>query len=299
MGSSLVVLNKKAGTIAAGPPIEERVRDAFARAGSTPVVIAVDPKDIEKTVREGIAQGVDVIFVGGGDGTLATAARCLAGSATALGVLPLGTKNHFARDLGISLVIDEAVTALVRGRVEEVDLGDVNGLLFLNNVSIGIYPRAVVSREWHQKRIGMSKATAWIWAMINVFWSYPMQVLRIRWEGRETLMRTPFVLVGNNEYVIASEDFGRRASLRSGTLSAYYAPRIGRFRFLWSATKALFGFVGNGLDLEKILTARLTVETRKRRLEIAADGELHLLTPPLEFHVRPHALRVVLPEPAP
>jgi diacylglycerol kinase family enzyme len=132
---------------------------------------------------------------------------------------------------------------------------------------------------------------------VNVFWRYPMQVLRLRWEGRETLARTPFVLVGNNEYLIAAEGFGRRASLREGTLSAYYAPRVGRFRFLWNATKALFGFVRDGLDLEKIITGRLDVEARKHEVPAAVDGELRSFKPPLEFGVSPRALRVVVPRP--
>jgi diacylglycerol kinase family enzyme len=297
--SSIVVLNASAGTMGEGHDAEARIRHAFAQRGSEFVVVVVKPEEVESAVRDGLKRGLDIVFVGGGDGTLATAARCLVGSPTALGVLPLGTRNHFARDLKIPLPIEEAVKAVLEGGVVEVDLGEVNGVAFINNVSIGVYPEAVAEREWHQRYAGMSKWRAWIHALVNVFWRYRMRVLHLKWDGRETIARTPFVFVGNNEYVVEAEEFGRRKSLLSGKLAAYYAPDIGRFRFLWNATKALLGVVHDGLNLEKIVTARLTVESRERRLDVAIDGEVHSFRPPLEFVVRPRVLRVVVPAPPP
>ena len=296
MRTSFVVLNTNAGTM--GPEEESKIRRAFADGGSEVTVVLVPPEDVEKAVRDALGRNPDVVFVGGGDGTLATAARCLLGSETSLGVLPLGTRNHFARDLGIPLEIEAAVKSLLAGVLVEVDVGKLNGIPFINNASIGVYPEAVASREWHQHRIGMSKAAAWILAIVNVFWRYPMQVLRIQWEGRGTIARTPFVLISNNQYVIAAEGFGRRVSLREGELGAYYAPRVGRFRFLWNATKALFGLLRTGPDLEKIVASRVTVETRKRKVDVAVDGEIRSVRPPLEFEVVPRILRVVVPRPA-
>src|SRR5205085_3689399 len=94
---------------------------------------------------------------GGGDGTQSAIASRLAGTQLVHGVLPLGTLNHFAKDLGIPLQLDEAVRTLAEGRVLEVDVGEVNGRVFINNSSLGLYPEIVRERELQQMRLGKSK----------------------------------------------------------------------------------------------------------------------------------------------
>jgi diacylglycerol kinase family enzyme len=237
-----------------------------------------------------------VIVAAGGDGTVSAVASTVAGTGVALGVLPLGTLNHFAKDIGMPLDIDAAAQVIVAGRTMVVDVGEVNGRCFVNNSSIGIYARLVVERE-RQRRGGRRKWIAHAIAAVRV-WSryYRGLQVTVRGAGIHRTARTPFVFVGNNEYVLSGPEFGGRRRLTAGVLHVCMAPGMSRAGVVRMIVAAVFGRVHTIDDLESFLATDVTIDAGVRRLQVAADGEVKVMENPLQYRIRPGALRVVVPD---
>jgi diacylglycerol kinase family enzyme len=154
----------------------ERVA-AICKANNLTATIALVPgsriseriKDELASSQERARRHFDIVVVGGGDGSVSAAASVLAGSNISLGILPLGTLNHFARDLGLPLELEGAVRLIAAGRVRLVDVGEVNGRVFLNNSSLGIYPHLVAERDRY-RRHGPARWLAAVFALCRVLW---------------------------------------------------------------------------------------------------------------------------------
>src|SRR6185503_1971951 len=203
--------------------------------------------------------------------------------------------NHFARDLGIPLDLAAAAATLARGARRKVDVGEVNGRVFINNSSIGLYPAIVLQREKQRRRLGRGKWHAMLWAMHAVLRSHPFLHLRLALDGVEHQRRTPFVFVGNNAYRMEGFDIGVRGRIDCGELSVYLTRRRGRFAFLALSLRALFGRLHQGHDFEAATVRELRIDARHRRLLVALDGEVETMELPLEYRIRPAALQVVVP----
>jgi diacylglycerol kinase family enzyme len=210
----------------------------------------------------------------------------------------MGTLNHFARDAGIPLELEAAVAAIVAGHRMRVDVGAVNGRVFLNNSSIGLYPTMVIRRE-NRRRQGNGKWTALFWASLTVLRKHAMLDLHLEVDGEVQRRRTPLVFVGNNEYVIEGAEVGTRMGLRDGQLSIYITRRHGRRGLIALGLRSLVGSLREALDLEAYTARRLTIATRRSYLPVATDGEVTVMATPLEYENRPGALEVVVPAPPP
>lgn len=238
---------------------------------------------------------VDVIVAGGGDGTINAVASVVAGSAIPLGVLPLGTLNHFAKDLGVPLTLDGAVQNIARGEVVPIDVAEVNGRIFLNNSGLGLYPDIVHDREKQQSRLGRGKWLAAIWATVAALRRYPFLTLTLCIDGKNHVRSTPFVFIGNNEYSMSGLSIGERASLRDGLLSVYVGQRPGRLGLLRFGWRALFGRLAAERDFDAMLCDRFDIATRHGHLRVATDGEVTVMRTPLKYKIRPGDLRVIVP----
>ena len=277
---------------------ESRLRALCEDAGlSAEITLAADGDALEAAVRAGIAARPDAVVAGGGDGTVSAVASALAGGDIALGVLPLGTLNHFAHDLGIPDDLPAAVAVLAGGQEKQVDVGEVNGRVFINNSSIGLYADIVRMREQQQHRLGRSKWLASLLSAITALRRYPFLGVRLSVDGESRLQRTPFVFVGNNEYQVAGFSIGHRARLDSGRLSLYFARRPGRRRLLMLALRALLGRLRQARDFEAVTTNEVVIESRHTHLRMAVDGEVTMMKPPLAYRIRPAALKVVCAAP--
>ena len=157
------------------------------------------------------------------DGTVSAVASALAGSNAILGILPMGTLNHFAKDMHIPLDLEAAVATITRGKTAHCDVGEVNGRIFVNNSSLGLYPSMVFERDLQQRRTGRSKWTAVFWASLTVLRRFRSVRVRMKINGQTCVRKTPFVFVGNNEYEIEGLNVGTRSCLNSGHLSLYVA----------------------------------------------------------------------------
>jgi diacylglycerol kinase family enzyme len=241
-----------------------------------------------------VAEGSTLVLAGGGDGTINAVAAALIDTGAVLGVLPLGTLNHFAKDLKIPLGLEAAVANVFHGEVALVDVGEVNGRIFLNNASLGIYPGVVQEREARQ-RGGHGKWVAFAQAMIFVFKRYSPLRVRTKLDEATTLpASTPFVFVGNNRYQTAGLHIGERVSLDGGTLWVCQAPHAGRAKLLRLALQALIGR-SNPRELVILETSDFWVRPKARTLRVATDGEVSRMDTPLHFRSRPRALRVMVP----
>ena len=286
---------------AAGARAGESVRAAaevFAACGvEAKVSVARDGKELEEVARRALGNGARALVAGGGDGTVGTLASLVAGTGRALGILPLGTLNHFAQDLEIPLTLEEAARTVCEGRVVEVDAAEVNGRIFVNNSSLGLYPRIVLRRERLQEREGSGKWSAFLRAALAVLRRYPFLNVRLDADGRRIVRKTPFVFVGNNEYQMENLQLGGRDRLDAGRLSLYVAHRTGRLGLLRLAVSALLGRLRQAHDFDALSAQEIWIETRRpKRLRVATDGEVTIMRTPLCYRVRPRALRVVVPE---
>ena len=270
---------------------------SFAAAGvDAQVIVLKAAAHAPAATREAIAAGATTVVAAGGDGTINAVASELAGTTTPLGVLPLGTLNHFAKDLRIPQTLDAAVATIAAGRIKDVDVGEVNGRTFLNNASIGIYPDIVVERE-RLRQLGHWKWIALAIATTRIVRRYRRLVVRLEAADGVERARTAFLFVGNNEYQVDGLSLGARARLDGGRLFAYLAPRVHTRELPRLLALALAGRARDRQALESIEATSLHVVTPGvRRLRVALDGEVTVLRAPLQFRVRPAALRVIAPQ---
>ena len=292
--SVVVIANAASGPGGNDANLAEKIATLFDVAGAdASVVLAHGGAELSARIAEAIARRPDVIVAGGGDGTVSSVAAALADGTIALGVLPLGTLNHFAKDLGLPLELEAAVERVARGPIERVDVGEVNGRVFINNSSLGLYPAIVRDRELQRKRLGRGKWTALVWASLGALRRFPFLSARLSVDGVERRLRTPFVFIGNNEYLMEGFAIGERDRLDGGRLSVYVVQRASRASLLLLALRALVGRLRQARDFEAMLAGEIVVESRHRRLRVATDGEITLMAPPLRYRIRPKALLVI------
>lgn len=295
-GGISVIINERSGK-AATPDAGRELQALFAKAGARVRIERVThPLDIAARARQAAARG-DVLVAAGGDGTVGTVAGVAVETGATLGVLPMGTLNHFARDLGLPQELDQAVAAIVAGEHREIDVGDVNGRIFINNSSVGIYPRMVWEREAQQRR-GRREWTAIGIAVLRTWRRYRMVVARIAVDGAEAIVRTPFVFVGNNQYKAEGFELGGRTTLDNGHLSVFLAPECGRFEILALPFRALAKRLNAGAPFAAFTADTLSVDVPRHRVSVALDGEVAMMRSPLVYRVRPRALRIIAPAPA-
>jgi len=290
-----VIVNSGSGSVL-GDETAQSLRERFIAFGiKAQVHLAKSGKDIVQLAREAAEGESDLIVAGGGDGTISTVAIEASAAGKTLGILPLGTLNNFSKDLGIPQNLNAAVRVIAEGEVHQIDLAEVNGRVFINNSSIGLYPKMVVRREQQQQKLGRGKWTAAFWACLRLFRISPFLKVAIEIDGKEFERKTPFVFVGNNEYEMDMYNIGRRPSLEEGRLSLYFLHRQGRSGLIMLLWKTVTGGLKQWKDFEAVSIEHLTIRARRRRIRVAFDGETDLMRPPLEYRIRPKALKVIVP----
>jgi diacylglycerol kinase family enzyme len=293
-----VVLNTGAGSSdpARCKELAERIQAAFTALSVDAEVHACKGVELAPTARRLAASGVDAVVAAGGDGTVSTVACALVGGEVPVAVLPLGTLNHFARDLGMPLDLDAAVAAIASGGRARLDVGEVNGRCFVNNASIGLYPEMVMQREQQRRQVGRGKWLAMVLASLRVLRRFPLLRVRVETAAGVLESTTPFVFIGNNDYETSALSLGRRARLDRGQLSLYMIHCRGRFHMFWLMVRALMQRLEALRDFEYQRVDQVTVRlSRHRPLEVSFDGEVARMQSPLRFRIRAGALPVVLP----
>jgi diacylglycerol kinase family enzyme len=294
---AVVLLNERSGACEAGDAadVQREVREALAAAGVEAEVRCVSGADLPAEARAAAKSGVDVVVAGGGDGTINSVAGALAGAEMPLGVLPMGTLNHFAKDLGIPLELAGAAKVISDGHVCLVDVARVDDQPFINNSSVGVYARALRERDATRSQWGWGKWQAMALAALKTFWRAPMVHVRLQVNGEAMALKTPLVFVGNNRYRLDLLNVGARERLDEGLLSLYVANTSSRWGMLKILVRGLLGQLEQSRDFQTMLTSEVTVETRKKHIHVAIDGELREMELPLKYEIWPQALRVLAP----
>ena len=291
-----VILNAAAGR-GKDDALTERLVTFFEKSGPVNIHRVQGGQGIENLVAEAVRARDFAVAAGGGDGTVGTVASGLVGSETALGVLPLGTLNHFAKDLGVPLDPNEAARTIATGRIRTVDVGEVNGRIFVNNSSLGLYPSVVRGRE-REQRLGRSKWVAFFWATLAVLKRHPTLTIRLECDDGQTMTRrTPLVFIGNNRYEMHGLKIGSRPRLDAGTLSVYLLHHERAVSLLRMGLEAVFGRLRRGVGFDFLSAHTVRIDVRRREVHVATDGEVSTAVPPLHYKIHPRALRVIVPAP--
>jgi len=290
-----VIINAASGT-GYSDEWAEALAEKFRAGGlDVQVTLARSGDEIVNAARLAASSRPSLVVGGGGDGTINAVASALVQTGIALGVMPLGTLNHFARDLGIPVALDDAVRTIADGHRVVVDVGKVNERVFLNNSSLGMYPEMVHEREKRQRRLGWSKWRAFFWAVIAALRRYPFLQVRLTIDGKTQYRSSPFIFIGNNEYVMEGLDIGARNALDDGCLGLYVPRHIGRLGLLRLALQALFRRLEQARDFDMFTVTEVEIDSRKKRLRIATDGEVNVMQMPLQYRILPKALTVIAP----
>lgn len=287
-----VIVNQSGGSASSlGDKLESTVRDAFA--GQDIDLQLIEGKDIAEAVTK--VAGAAIVAIGGGDGTQGTAAAAFAGSDTAQVVLPLGTRNHLAKQLGMPADLAEAAKVARDGREAAIDLANAKDTslerVFVNNASIGLYTRLVRERDkrWGPKWLGTIPAA---WIVLRTLRAKPM-LLTI--DGKQERVVTPLLFIGNNRYSLDAGMVGERHSLSDGVLSLFVVARQSPLALIGFAFRALLGRADGDRDFCALAEAKEVVVEGSGAIDVAFDGEVERMTLPLTFAIMPGALKVLVP----
>lgn len=295
----IVVLNQSAGSTAASLEVRDRIASALAsmaeRARLVEVVAGQSLKDVVERVADEAAACGATLVAAGGDGTISTVASACFLHGVPLGVVPLGTFNYFAREYGLPDDPAEAVRVALTGRPVEVDVGFVNARMFINNASFGIYPRLIRERESTKARLGRRRWVAALSAGLTLLRGQRRFAISLQAEGTRQTRRTTMVFVGNNALQLDQLGLEVAGCIARGQLAVIVQPPAGRLRLLLQMLLGALGRLRDEDDLERFCTDSLIVDSERRTIELAIDGELCTLTPPLVFSKGRHALTLIVP----
>ena len=295
MRHAVVLINRGGGAAARDRDIAVKVAQALEAASVAVRIELIEGGHCELRARAIAERGDPLLIVGGGDGTVAAAAAALVGTDTVLGILPLGTLNHFARDLGIPPDLGAAAELIAARSERRVDVGEMNGRVFINNSAIGLYPLMVVDRDSQRKRLGRSKRLAMVVASLRTLARFGHQRLTLTVNDQEARVDTPLLFVGNNDYRLDLGAPGHRESLDDGQLCVLVMRKKTRRGLIAASVRALLKRSRSD-DMVRIDgVERLRVDSRRTRLAVSLDGEIVREAPPLDYRIRKRALRVIAP----
>jgi diacylglycerol kinase family enzyme len=281
--NTVLVYNKKSG----GAFSYDELKKLFKKHDIAIIKAVAMDDSLEHHLKPFIAKGENIAVVGG-DGTISAVANLVAGTKAVMAPLPGGTLNHFTKDLGIPQDIDKAIRNLAHSRVKQVDVATVNGRVFINNSSIGLYPSSLQERSRAEKFLGK-----WLAALVSSlrvlvrFKTYHVQVKNKTYE-------TPFVFVGNNRYEVDSPGVSERSTLDEGVLSVFIAHTASRVALLKIALLTLVGKAHLLDEFDILSVSEVTIRARRSRLHVSRDGEVARLQLPLRYKSLPKSLNVRL-----
>ena len=295
-GSAIsLIVNPRAGGLRGLRPMSELIA-TLERYGLRPEPILIEKRsDLRQAARDALKRGATTLVAVGGDGTVSAVASTLLHSVATLGVLPMGTLNHFAKDLQIPLDVEGAAGVIANGAVARIDVGEVNGRAFINNSGLGVYPAMVAWREQYQRE-GWAQWAAFLWAVVTALRRMPFLKVRFTAAETEEARLTPMIFIGNNEYEIEGVKAGTRCRLNAGRLFIYAANAHTPGRLIRLSLLALLGRLRQPQDFESLCVVEAWIELRRRWVNVLLDGEVTRLETPLHYRTRPAALRVIVPQ---
>ncbi|HWQ52285.1 MAG TPA: diacylglycerol kinase family protein [Bryobacteraceae bacterium] len=293
-GNAFVILNASSGWDKkdAAPAL---VRAVLRTHGIECTVTKVTAgADIRAIASRAVAEGAELVVAGGGDGTLRAVAAGLSGTGVPMAVLPVGTLNHFARDMEIPFDLEQAATVAAAGTAVTVDVGEVNGRVFINNSVIGLYPTYRFERARREAR-GWNGKLAILGGIYSVFRRFPFLEVRLDAGDVTVARRSPYIVIANNEHAMEGFKPWQRDRMTDGMLWVYISRARSRFDLLRLVFKVLTGRLRTEDEFEVLRAGRVRVAPHRRRIGVSLDGEVVSMETPLEYRSRPRELRVMVP----
>ena len=291
-----VVLNQDSGALRDGDADEmvRTITDIFHSHRHEPDMKLAKGTDIMEALIAAM-KSYRTVFVGGGDGTISTAAAIFAGQKTVLGVLPLGTMNFFARAIGIPLRLDKAVKALLTGEKQQIDSGEVNGRIFVHHVTLGLHPRIIAGRERQRYRSRLGKKLAWLKVWWKLVRRAPRMRLALAVDRERSKLKTASLIIANNPFIEKLGGLPHSEVPDRGKLALYAARTRDWRELLAMSAQASLGKWKSNSRLDFLEGAEITIAAESKRLRVSIDGELDYLPTPLRAKIIPNALCVLCP----
>lgn len=290
-----VILNLGSGK-RRGEALVTELEEAFARYPGRFDLARVKPgADIAAEARRAVEEGFATVVACGGDGTISGVAQGVAGTEARMGVLSFGTFNYFARSLDLPEATEDKVRVLIEGEPKAINIGAVNGQVFLNNASLGAYARILEHRETIYKRFGRSRIAAF-WSVISTLADNrrPM-VLRVTVDGNERRARTPLVFVASNAYQLDEFNLAGADCVREGQFALFLAPDGSPRQLIGFALRLGMRSLKPDRDFELVCGREIIVESQTARRLVARDGERSKMESPFRFEMRAGGLTVLVP----
>ncbi len=293
-----VVINAASGHNDAEETVA-RIADVFGKAGRRHQFLRVDtPSKITEVARKAVRHAAEqggIVVAAGGDGTLNAVAQAVHGQGPPYAVLPQGTFNYFARTHGISQDIEQSTRALLRARMEPVQVGRVNGRLFLVNASLGLYPQLLEDREAAKEQLGRSRLVAMFSGLRTLANGGHQLTLNIEQAGEQRRIRTPTLFVGNNGLQLERIGIAEEKAMEAGRLVGIVLRQTSGLAMLGLALRGALGRLGDAENVDSFTFKRLDVAPRlTKRIKVALDGEVLWMPAPLRFDI-PEPLLLMLP----
>ena len=250
--------------------------------------------NVTNAIRERMNAGSRLFIAAGGDGSINHVIQPLVNSEAILGVIPVGTYNHFAKDVGIPLAWSEALQVVLNGETRQIDTARVNERFFVNNLSLGLYPELVARREARGRDYPRWKAR--LQAFYATVQQYPHVSFTVETEHHQEAVRTQLFMVSNNSYDLSRIGIeAPRGNLSEGRLSVYWLPHISRLELMKFAAHYLAGRVTTAPGFRSFRTSQMKVRSRHKRLHVGLDGEVFTIETPLVVTTVPQSLLVKVP----
>ena len=279
------------------PPAEIAALETAATDAGLEILRLGPDVDCASVIRERMREGRRLFVAAGGDGTVNAAIQPIVNTDAVLGVIPVGTYNHFAKDLGIPLGWREALDVVVGGATKQIDAARANDRFFVNNVSLGLYPELVAKRESKGRDYPRWKAR--LYAAYTTLQKFPHVAVTLESEHHHAVVRTHVLMVSNNRYDLSRIGVDApRTALETGRLSVYWLPHVPRYKLMSFIAHYLAGRVHSTPGFRSFQTARLKMQTRGTHLDAGIDGEVATLTLPLVVTIVPQSLLVKVPRDA-
>jgi YegS/Rv2252/BmrU family lipid kinase len=250
--------------------------------------------DCSALIEQRMREGIRLFVAAGGDGTINTVIQPLVNTDAILGVIPVGTYNHFAKDLGIPLGWREALDVVVAGATKPIDTARINERFFVNNVSMGLYPELVARRE--EKGRDYPRWKARLYAALATLRKYPHIAVTLESEHHQEAVRTHVLMISNNSYDLSRIGIeAPRVALEEGRLSVYWLPHMPRLALTSFIAHYLAGRVRAAPGFRSFRTSRVRVQSSKKHFHLGVDGEVVTMETPLVITIVPQSLSVKVP----
>lgn len=269
-----------------------------AKGRNVEVVLARHPRDLHELAQRAADTRPGILVAAGGDGTLNAVATVAHARGLPFAVIPLGTFNYFARGLGIPLDTAAATDVVAEGRVRRVSIGQVNGKLFLNNASIGLYRRLIEHREVHKQRFGRNRLVALFSAFATLLREHRTYRLRLEIDGQPVMLSTLTMFFGCNALQMEQLGLDEALCIERGELAVLALREVGRMELFKLLIRGALARLETAENLRQYCALKVLVDWvgGARRIRVAVDGESIECALPLMVEVLPNALQVIVPQ---